>query len=263
MNTAEPIAPGMDLGFIKNADWSSKQVHDMFPFIHDTVSSLFDAPGSPVGPQLEYLLAWTSHFYNSYGDPNRGPGQVLFLVGRPYVGKSLFVRRILGGLMGGWVQVNDYFTGATCWNVNMLSAHLMELDVVDFNYGFRAMHKVRSRLISVIQGDEVVVNEMYEKPKSLPVYSRLVVTLNHDEESMSILPDSDPRSEGRESRLLLNSGDYLRPFQYKGFNQSDMQEVIQHELPQFARWLEGHEVPEHLRDARFGTKAMRHVDLVK
>lgn len=97
-----------------------------FPFISEFAGELF-------GPALSWILAWSYRLYSGAYllEPNRG--QHLFIAGPPSVGKTLFVHRILGPLMGGSCPASDYLmTRHNHWNGELFSSPIWIVENLHF-----------------------------------------------------------------------------------------------------------------------------------
>ena len=86
---------------------------------------------------------------------------------------------------------------------------------------------------------------------------RIVILANDDAQSLSVLPDLDMST--RDKFMMLKAGGV----KFHWGTDAENQLWLSRELPYFARFLLGWEIPADIRDERFGVRAMQHSDMAR
>lgn len=247
-----------------------------FPHIHRLLTTVFmksqkayiewEREGFPlVGEklsdrQLMFFISWLSHFYRTAARMplNPGRGQVLILAGAAGTGKTFIGRFLLGALMGGETDGSEYYLKGSRFNSGIVSA---PVHWIDDKLGSKS-HKDRLRFTEMLKVMAANATMRYEAKfgsavEAVPWPGRIVVISNDDAQSMSVLPDLDMST--RDKFMMLKFGGAR--FSFGGF--ADNMKWLHEELPYFARFLLGWEIPADMRDARFGVRAIQHADMAQ
>tara|TARA_Y100000310_G_scaffold175913_1_gene176054 strand:- start:24267 stop:26408 length:2142 start_codon:yes stop_codon:yes gene_type:complete len=137
--------------------------------------------------RLEYWLAW--HVYNAiYNNPQKG--QALFLVGGANQGKTLLAKMI-GYLMGGSEDIGGYLMGRDDFNENMFKFGIATVDDDRCGGSQSAKDKYSATLKQLVANPDLTLRAMYTSGMKMSWPARIIVTLNNDSTSLSMLPGMD------------------------------------------------------------------------
>jgi len=262
-------------------EWDNPFVVSKFPHIHQFLTTLFlptesarrgwEAAGyRPFGPdaklsyaaetyeQLTRFLSWLSHWYRNAARMSQTPhpGQALFIAGDASIGKSFLARVLVSGLMGGCAEAPDFYINGARFNSELLAAPLHIIDdrlgSIDFRHRMQFSECVK---IVVANAGLRYERKFGDAIGFVPWAGRLMVMLNRDPQSMSVLPDLEVSTADK--FMMLRCGTARFPFGLPEQNAAWVRE----ELPFFARFLLGYSIPEEMRDVRFGVSAWQHPEM--
>ena len=204
--------------------------------------------------QLRHELAWLAYAYvNAHaGTPKRGHAH--FLVGPPNCGKTLYNTVVLGGLFGGHVKASEYLVGKTMFNDYLFETGLWTVDDEAPTAGMDQHTSFTSKIKEFVANEEFVVNGKFRKSGRVLWRGRLSISLNNDPVSMRLLPDLDMSIRDKLVVYMCRAGTDFAP---------DVKEVLEKQLPCFARYLMGHKIPKNLASSRFGVKEYMNSDIHK
>lgn len=230
-NTARitPIKPIED-----SSEWGVK-----FPTIAKWAEDMFGEK------QLPWELAWLSYAYKNAlkGTPQKGHCHVL--VGPPNCGKTMWNTKILGALFGGHMKCSEYLVGKTDFNDHLFECGMWTVDDEAGTSG-ESHVQFSSKIKEFVANDTFVVNAKFKKSGRVYWRGRMSITLNNDPMSMRMLPDLDMST--RDKLMVFNCSPFT------GFDDLFAGKVLK-ELPYFAAWLDNHEIPDEMKEYRFGVKA--------
>lgn len=230
-------------------------VRGKFPYIRRFIHEL-------LGEQGKYFYAWMKAAYTALreGAPF-APGQCLAIAGPVGCGKSLLqmlVTEMLGGRMA---KPYRYLSGQTPFNGDLIgSEHLCIEDEV-------AKTDIKTRRYFGSSVKSLIVNKQQSAhPKGRAAFTtepfwRLTMTLNDEPESLMILPPLD--GDLADKVTLLAATEASKPYPSKDLpTMAAYWEALKSEIPAYlyaiARW----EIPEDIRDIRYGVKAYHNPDLL-
>lgn len=256
--------------------WDNPLAVMNFPHIHRLLTTVFmpsqkayawwEKEGFPLTSdhlkdrQLLFFLSWLSHFYKNAArmSLNPGRGQVLILAGAAGTGKTFIGRFLLGALMGGETDGSEYYLKGSRFNSGIVSA---PVHWIDDKLGSKSQ-KDRLRFTEMLKVMAANATMRYEAKfgsavEAVPWPGRIVVISNDDAQSMSVLPDLDMST--RDKFMMLKFGGAR--FAFGDF--AENMKWLHEELPYFARFLLGWEIPGDMRDPRFGVRAIQHSDMAQ
>jgi hypothetical protein len=209
-----------------------------WPFIHAWLNQLFV---NDKRPTIEYFHAHMKRFYESvlYRVPKQGQG--LILVGPTGRGKTLIARRIIGALVGGYSDASEYICGQTSFNKELARVPCWCVDDTKSAASFQDQRKATEIFKRVVANPDISYMAKYCDEMSIPWSGRIVLTLNMDANSLSVIPALD--SSNRDKIMALRiSDDSTRNFPPN----ADLEEIITRELPYYAKWLIDWDVPKDI-----------------
>jgi len=211
-----------------------------FPFIQSWFDNLMASP-----EQLDVLLSWMHHSYKNAKDHAPKKGQSLFLVGPPNKGKTLFSHRLLSKTLGGHTDISQFMMGKENFNENLFSKGVAAIDDEQAAASYQSHLQFSALIKKVTANHDISMRKMYHSPVDVTWQGRVVVTLNDDPESLGMIPILDINIRDKLIILRLSSN----PIQFP----QNVEDVLDKELPSFARFLYDFQVPPNLAgNSRFG-----------
>jgi hypothetical protein len=226
-----------------------------FPWIFKFLNGLFDdtevAPGCT---QLHLFLAWLQRFYVAAHDKKKLSGHCMLISGPTGRGKTLLSKQIVGGLVGGSEDASSYLTGRENFNSKLIEKALWRVDDTSSASDWRENRKMTDLIKRSVANPFVEARAMYRNPQEVEWNGRLMISLNEDASSLSIVPQQD--SSNRDKVIGLRITDQAP----QEFPENDVLEsLISSELPHFASWLKDWKVPDELKGkSRYGVEAWFH-----
>lgn len=244
------VTSGADLLTPVEGEWKT---------VEKLITNMFGA-----GDQRTYFYSWLKVALCARQAKVIIPGQAVVLAGKAGTGKSLLQLRIITPLLGGRsCKPMQFITGKTTFNKDLTRAeHWMMEDE-------HASTDIKSRRALGTAIKDITVNTMHRlhsKGKdafmSVPLFVRLSISLNDEAENMLVLPPLDDSVLGKLMLFKVTSafteevGDTEK--------RKEFEKQLEVEVPHFAWWLMNKwEIPEDLRDTRFGVKAYANPELLE
>ena len=217
-----------------------------WPFLHKWLHQLF-ADSVKQGTVL-YFFAWLKRFYIAVLDRKRKQGHALLLVGPTSVGKSLLSNKVISALVGGFADASDYLSGQTNFNKDLARVAAWVVDDTTSAASFQDQRRATELIKKSVANPRMEYHAKYVDAISVPWTGRVVMSLNMDANSLSVIPSLD--SSNRDKLMALRMSDEATT---KFPPNDELEEIITNELPYFARWLLDWKVPKEVKgDSRFG-----------
>lgn len=217
-----------------------------WPFLHQWLNQLF--VNGDVVLTVDYFYAWLKRFYQAVIQRKQMQGQALVLVGPTGRGKSLLSNKVIGNLVGGFSDASDYISGQTKFNKDLGRVAAWVIDDTTSAASFQDQRKATELLKRSVANPRVEYQAKYADSLSVPWTGRVIMSLNMDANSLSVIPSLD--SSNRDKLIALRISD----FSTNEFPDNDVLEAtIERELPFFAKFLLDYVPPKEVRDVgRFG-----------
>jgi len=219
-----------------------------WPFLHYWLDQLFVDGDQPA---LDYFYSWLKRFYQSVIDKEFVQGQALLLVGPTNKGKSLLSNRVISGLVGGYADASDYLSGQTRFNKDLGRVAAWVIDDTTSAASFTDQRKATELIKRAVANPRVEYQAKYADAMSIPWTGRVVMSLNMDINSLSVIPSLD--SSNRDKLMALRISDEAT----SDFpSNTVLEKTIEDELPFFAKFLVDWVIPKGVEDVgRFGVKS--------
>lgn len=217
-----------------------------WPFIHEWLGQLFKNSSST--PTLNYFYAWMQRFYGAVLEQKMSQGQALILVGATSKGKSLLSNRVIAGLVGGYADASDYLSGQTKFNKDLGRVAAWVIDDTTSAASFQDQRRATELIKRAVANPRVEYQAKYADSLSVPWAGRVILSLNMDANSLSVIPALD--SSNRDKLMALRVRDEAR----SSFpSNSTVETTIRQELPHFGKWLLEWDPPQEVMvGGRFG-----------
>ena len=216
-----------------------------WPFLHKWLHQLFVNGKQPT---VEYFFAWMQRFYMSVLEREGAQGQALLLVGPTARGKSLLSNIVISELVGGFADASDYLSGQTSFNKDLGGAAAWVIDDTVSAASYQDQRKASELIKKSVANPRMEYHAKYVDAVSVPWTGRVVMSLNMDANSLSVIPAMD--SSNRDKLMALR----ISPKSMNKFPPNIvLEKMIREELPHFARWLLDWKVPKVIKGtSRFG-----------
>ena len=220
-----------------------------WPFLNKWLDQLFVASGDR--PATDYLYAWLQRFYYAVLERKQMQGQALLLVGPTGRGKSLLSNKVISGLVGGFADASDYLSGQTKFNKDLGRVAAWVIDDTTSAASFQDQRRATELLKRAVANPRVEYQAKYADSLSVPWTGRVVLSLNMDANSLSVIPSLDSSNRDKLIALLISddSTDNFPP-------NHKLEATIDEELPHFAKFLLDWNPPTEVLDTgRFGVRS--------
>jgi len=206
----------------------------------------------------DYLLAWMKRAYEALYYHRMLQGHAIILVGPTGRGKSLFSNRIAGGLLGGAATASDFLQARSQFNKELAECFLWSVDDTASSTNAADHRKFTELLKARIANPYVETMAKYKDSMRVPHCGRVIISLNEDVQSLSVVPALDMSNSDKILGFRINTEhkpDFLPNM--------EMEALIDAELPHFARFLLDWTPPEEVvGTARYGVAPYLHPFIV-
>lgn len=207
--------------------------------------------------QLPWILAWFQHLYKSGVELLPRPGQNIFILGGINRGKTFFVREIVGGLAGGFVDASSYLVQGDSFGSENFQVPIWAIDDGTPANSTAGQDRFAALLKKAAANQQHRFNEKFRVPSTVFWAGRVCITANMDHTSSRILGTLDNGSADKTSIFRVAAGAIEFPERY------ELQKILKTELPIFGKWLLDYVVPDNIpRDGRYGFASYHEQQLV-
>lgn len=205
---------------------------------------------------------WLKFGYEALRENQRRHGQALVLCGPSGKGKSVLQSKIITAVLAGReADPKSYLSGKTDFNSELIASEHLKIEEIPSSVRYD------DRLLLGEKIKELCVNHsqrLHEKNKvagTVKPQWRVSISLNNEPERLKCLPPLTP--DFRDKLLLLKTTDEDFFARYDG--ETDPLDVfiqaVERELPAFCSHLLSLDVPETLKDRRYGVRSYVDVDI--
>lgn len=228
-----------------------------------TVDSSDDAPRLFKGGvrPVDTFISWLAHFYKCCYELDLQSGCHVFVSGPANIGKTFLNREIVGQLMNGYAEADDFLMGVDDFGAELFKVALW---VVDDNAvsTTAARHRQWSEALKKMAANRTFVfHEKFRNRQQVSWEGRILATLNADEESARLIPNLEMSIVDKLHLYRTQDQPTIR-FGTMAENRA----MLKRELPYFAKFLLNWTTPEYCiqrrpngdPDYRFGGVAPWH-----
>ena len=215
--------------------------------------------------QRPFFFAWLKIAYDSIRRGIWHPGQVLGLAGVRNSGKSLNQALITEVLGGRSAKPYRYMSGRTDFNADLFGAEHLMIEDEHSSTDIRARRQFGAQIKQFTVNETQSCHGKGRQALTLPPLWRVSISVNEEPEAMMVLPPmSDSEHDSVADKLfLLRAMKAEMPMPTVTHDQRHaFWKRMMSELPAFIHFLLNWDIPEELRDGRFGIKTWHHPKLL-
>ena len=226
----------------------------LWPFIHEWINQMFADATDSYGksrPATDYLYAWIKRFYGAVRDRRFCQGQALLLVGPTNKGKSLLSNKVISSMVGGLADASDYLSGQTKFNKDLAQYAAWVIDDTVSAANFSDQRKATELIKRAVANPRIEYHAKYVDAVNIPWTGRVIMSLNMDANSLSVIPALD--SSNRDKLLALRVRDEATS---KFPPNNVVEDMVDNELPHFCKYILDWKVPQDIEVySRFGIES--------
>jgi len=218
-----------------------------WPWTYEWLHQLFE----PNSDNIDYFMAWLSRFYKATHAREIKQGQALILVGGTGIGKTLLTNKVMGDLCGGYEDAGKFLLGKTDFNANLAGVGVWSIQDTESAASYREHQILTKRLKRYVANPHIEYEPKFVERVSVPWGGRIILSLNEDPNSLSVVPSLD--SSNRDKVLAVRMNAKART----DFPEHEVVAgILKKELPHFAKFLVDYQPKSAVMgDNRFGVKA--------
>lgn len=215
-----------------------------------------------LGDEGKYFYSWMRAAYQSLreGAPF-APGQLLAVAGPVGCGKSLLQKLITIMLGGRMAKPYQYLMGLTPFNGDLISSEHLVLDDEVGKSDIKSRRHFGAMIKSTVANQQISAHPKGGKPFTTEPFWRISLSLNDEPESLMILPPLDSDIEDKVMLLRAHKASVPYPSKELPTMQAYWERLVS-EVPAYLHALLNWQIPDELRDIRFGVKAYQNPDLL-
>ena len=229
------------------------------PLIESVVKQLFQIGEVDQRPRI---YGWLKMARKAMLEGFPMPGQALVLAGPRNAGKNLF-QDIITEMLGGRAEKPyRYMVGRSEFNGDLFGAeHLCIADEVPF-YDMPSRRVFGSKIKDICVNSLQSCHGKHKEALTLFPLWRLSISVNDEAENLVMLP---PLEESIEDKImLLKVSRAIMPMPSDSpQHRMEFWDAVRAEIPSFIHFVENYEIPEELKESRFGIQAFQHPELVE
>ena len=208
--------------------------------------------------QLKAFLGWLKQARQALRHrADQLAGQAIFLVGCVDTGKTFLLGHLVTPALGGrMAECSDFFTGKTSFNESVVGSELLVVSDPDFEPDDNVRVRVRNLVKRTVANPVQMLAKKYAAQISVEPISRLAFALNLTAADLQVIPVLDDSVRGK--MMVFRC---YRPAGLPGEDPAErtaFRERLAAALPAFLGQVDAFQVPEDLRDGRFGVRGFYH-----
>lgn len=211
--------------------------------------------------QIVMFLSWLASFYRQ-GYSKRictNPGQALVIAGPASAGKTFLAKKIIARLAGGFSNGVDYFINGGRFTDDIVCSPMLLIDDAISDLKGNDRDKMTNLIKQVVATGSMRSEAKFKSAlTSLPWPGRVGIFCNSDAQSLSVIPNLEAST--KDKFMMLMAGHAIYPFSQ---DYAVQEAWILDELPWFALFLLGYQVPQRFINVRYGVRAWQHPDMVR
>lgn len=224
-----------------------------FPWLSEFFDTFFD-PRDQVTP----FLCWVAWAYQGFYNLRPSNGQILQIFGEQGVGKTLVNQGILPRLFGGSRECKEFLIGQDQFNAELFEVGYWNMDDGSISSDARTHRRFSEAAKRIAANQSFRCRMMHQCAVRVTWQGRIGITANVDPESLrSQLLQVDISIL---DKLMLFRTAKTPQVSFKG-----IYEILDRELPHFARWILEYKIPDEWQPAhsRFGVRAYHEESLLQ
>lgn len=224
-----------------------------FPWISAFIDATFP------GEQKEFTLSWLHRFYCGCLNDRLESNLALFIAGPPGVGKTFFGNGIVGRMVGGFEDAQDYLAQGGAFNAELFRVALWCVDD-SLSAGDGAAHRRWGDMLKKVTANQnLKTHEKFKTPGVTNWQGAVVVTCNHDAESIQMIPGLDGSILDKLS--LLRTCDKSGAVEFP--TGPEIEALLSRELSSFCAYVRDYEIAAAwVGENRYGITPYHHPELV-
>lgn len=212
--------------------------------------------------QTPYFYGWMKLSYAALGSGNFGQAQALAIAGPKDSGKSRLQNLITPMLGGRVAKPYDYMSGRSNFNSQMFAAEHLMIEDEPASTRIDARKTLGSMIKMVTVNEAQSCHTKHQEDITLTPFWRLSITMNEEPEDLRVLPEF---VDGvGDKTILLKAKHTPMPMPT---NTPDEKKVfwstVLSEVPAFLAFLQEWQIPDDLKESRFGVATYHHPELLE
>ncbi len=156
----------------------------------------------------------------------------------------------------------QFLSGKSEHNGNMFTAEVLKIDDQTAFTDIASRRAFGIAIKRITGNDESSCHAKYKQPLVLPVFWRLVIAANDEDENLMILPPIDVSIEDK--IMLFRCEKQTMPMPTRTLKERKaLEQVVRKELPAFCHYLLEWQIPSELVGGRFGVKEFHHPQIIE
>ena len=201
--------------------------------------------------QTPYVYGWLKCAYQSLRSGKHTPGQCLAVAGPPDSGKSL-IQNVTTAILGSRVaKPYQFMTGKTSFNAELFGAEHLMIEDEAASTDIRTRTTLGSFIKMITVNRTQSCHGKNKQALTLTPWWRLSISVNEEPEHLMVLP---PLDDSVKDKIILLQA-FKKPMPMAAETDVEKEAFwnqLQQEIPAFLDYLQHWQIPDELRNSRFG-----------